>query len=252
MHQTKYRIRLSTLLLACYIGFPHVIRAFEMEVYRNESMPWCGTVNNEHSGITIDILKALTKFGGPKFKFSTLPWARAQRMVLNNSKAGIIPLTRTKAREKQYTWLINLVENKGRMTYAKSPTNKVILPNPLSYNNIKSRRIGIIRSSAFIPTLKQDGFKNIFETHDAEALVKMLAEGRIDVMVESSMVDTYMWKKNGYATGTLLAGPNVGGVKHIYLGAAPDFPSDKKEIIRTAFNKLRQSGELERILQKWQ
>jgi ABC-type amino acid transport substrate-binding protein len=230
-----------------------LIFASEILVYRNESMPWCGTVNDKDAGITVEILHEIEKQGGPVFKFSSLPWKRAQLYVKKNKGTAIIPLTRTAARENQYKWIVKLVANKVRLTMAKTP--KMEVSRPVSISSLSSYlglRVGIIRGSAIIPTCKKLGFKYLEEANTAEMNVKKLSFGRIDAMVESQMVDNYLWKKFGENEEHLIAGPAIGDAKYIYLAASLNFPENLTEKIRKAMIKVRKNGRLEKILNSWQ
>ena len=239
----------STLLILCFFG--NSVNASEVLVYRNESMPWCGTVDGKDAGIAVDILNAITKKGGPKFKFESVPWKRAQKLVQKNKGTAIIPLTRTTTREKNYNWIIELIPNQVRLTTARNQINKLSIPSPLTLENSKLLSIGIIRGSALIPTMKELGFTKLYEVNTVEQLVKMLSVGRIDAMAESKWVDNYTWSNLGLERNDLVEGINIGDTKFIYFGAALNFPSELTSQIREAMVKVQKSGDLERILNKW-
>jgi len=242
-------IRVIALLLSVILTR---IEASEVLVFRNDSMPWCGTVDGQDSGIAVDILNELTKNGGPIFKFEELPWPRAQKMVHKTPGTAIIPFTRTVTREKNHLWIVNLVPNQVRLTLAKNSQNYAILPSPLTISNARSLVIGVIRGSAIIPTLKELGLgSQLLEVGKVDQLAYMLNRGRIDVMAESKWVDNYAWRKIGQKSEYLVSGPNVGEVKHIYLAAALDFPPNIAKEIRDAMGRIQQNGKLEKVLNKW-
>jgi hypothetical protein len=138
------------------------LQAAEVLVYRNESMPWCGTVDGKDAGIAVDILNAITENGGPKFKFISVPWKRAQNLIHMNKGTALIPFTRTATREKNHTWVIKLVPNQIRLTSARKPTSQVSIPSTLTLANSKSLNIGIVRGSAIIPAMKEMGFTKLY------------------------------------------------------------------------------------------
>ena len=70
-------------------------------------------------------------------------------------------------------------------------------------------------------------------------------------MVESKLVDTYQWQKLGYDKHSLVAGPNVGGVNYIYLGAGLDFPPEIAKEIQDAMEKIKANGVYDEILSRW-
>ncbi len=227
------------------------LKASEVLVYRNESMPWCGTVDGKDAGIMIDILNAVTKNGGPKFKFESVPWTRAQRLVQENKGTAIIPLTRVATREENHTWIIELVPNRARLTTARNPMRKVTIPSPLTLVNSKPLIIGIIRGSALNTSMKELGFTKLHEVNTAEQLAQMLSMGRVDAVVESKWVDNYVWSQAGLEGDDLIVGPNVGETKYIYLGAALNFPQEITNQIRKAMFEVKKSGALEKILTRW-
>lgn len=226
-------------------------QASEILVYRNESMPWCGTVDGKDVGMTVDILNAVTRLGGPKFKFQSVPWKRAQTLVQNMPNAAIIPLTRTPSRENLYTWIIALVPNQIRFTLAKNPIHKVSITNPLTLANAKSLSVAVLRGSAIIPSLDKLGVHQITEVNQIEQAAHMLRLGRVDAMVESKWVDHYAWHQIGQEQSNLVSGPNIGDVQFIYLAAAPNFPPELTHQIRLAMTKVKKSGELDEILNRW-
>ena len=71
-------------------------------------------------------------------------------------------------------------------------------------------------------------------------------------MVESQMVDNYLWKIFGENEEHLIAGPAIGDAKYIYLAASLNFPENLTETIRKAMIKVRKNGRLEKILNSWQ
>ncbi len=223
----------------------------EVLVYRNESMPWCGTVNGKDAGITVDILREVSKHGGPKFRFESLPWPRAQVHVQEHAGTAIIPFTRTPTREGQHTWIIQLVPNQIRLTLTRKSKFQRSIPTPVTLESMKSLPIGVIRRSSVIPFMKKIGFTNLEEVDNAKQNVQKLVKGRIAAMAESKWVDNYHWNKKRLIPSDLLPGPNIGTTQYIYLGAARNFPPELTRQIREAMSKVEQSGTLEAIYKKW-
>ena len=254
MYYCKILLKIACLFL-CMMNIVCIMKsalwATEITVYRNESMPWCGTVNGKDAGITVDILNEVTKNGGPKFIFQSLPWKRAQYFVKRNKGTAIIPLTRTLMSEKHFNWIINLVPNNVRLTMARTPKMKVSRPASLSLSDFKGLRVGIIRGSAMIPILKELGFRKFEKVNTAEMNVKKLIFGRIDAMAESQWVDNYLWKQIGQKDADLIVGPYIGDAKYIYLAASLDFPKELNNMIKKAMDKVRKSGRLEIIMNSW-
>ena len=236
-------------ILLSFLASPLI--ASEVLVYRNESMPFCGTVNGKDAGMVVDILNEVTKQGGPKFIFKALPWKRAQRYVQAKKGTAITPFTRTPSREKEHMWIVELFSYYARLTTAKNPKTKPPLPPLLSIDSAKHLPTGIILGSAHIQTLIELGFTDLIEINAAELSAKQLMLGNISVMVESQWVDTYYWKQLGMNSKDLIIGPSIEEAKHIYLSGALDFPMDTAAKIRKAMKQVRKSGKLETIRNKW-
>ena len=254
MHkEKKLKHIISTIIVISNIlgYFLTTAQAAEVLVYRNESMPWCATVSGKDAGITIDILREITKHGGPKFIFKSLPWARAQRFVQKKPGTAIVPFTRTSERETNHTWIVNLVPNQIRLTLNRKPVPLISIPSPLTLENAKHLPIGVILGSAIIPYMRKEGFTNLKLVPTAEQNVRKLAKGRIAAMAESKWVDNYLWNQIGENSDDLIAGPNIGETKHIYLAAALNFSPELTKQIRDAMNKVKESATYEQILNKW-
>jgi len=239
------------LLTLVFTLVSSVIVASEVLVYRHETMPWCGTVDERDAGVTVEILEQITLHGGPSFTYQSVPWKRAQIMVQKHKGTAIIPLTRTPTREALYSWIVPLVPNQIRLTLYSESEKHSSLINNLSLAHASELSVGVLQGSSIIPTLEKMGFASIYEANDVAQLIDLLVKDRFDAMVESKLVDTYQWKKRGYQKETLVAGPNVEGINYIYLGAGLDFPPEIAQEIRIAMAKIKANGVLEGILARW-
>lgn len=224
----------------------------EVLVYRNVSMPYCGTIDGKNVGIAVDVLREVTKNGGPKFKFKELPYKRAQAYVQQNPGTAIIPFCRTPEREKQHTWIIKLAPNQVCFKLARSPKeHRFSIPSPVTLESLKNLPIGIMRGHSSIPYMKKIGFTNIEEATTPEQNAYKLEAGRIAAWVATDWVASYLWKKVGKKEEDLIAGPNLQEIQYIYLAAGLDFPPELTQQIRKAMSKVKKSGEIENIIKKW-
>ena len=242
---------LLVLLITSFYSVFSAASATEILVYRHETMPWCGTVDGQDAGVTVEILEQITLHGGPKFVYQSVPWRRAQKMVHKTKGSLIIPLTRTVTREPHYTWIVPLVPNQIRLTFFSQATDSASLLKTITLAQANELKVGVIQGSSIIPTLERTGFASIYEANDVKQLIDLLIKGRYDAMVESKLVDTYQWQQLGYDKSNLIAGPNIEGVSHIYLGAGLDFPPEISEQIRLAMEKIKANGVYDEILSRW-
>ena len=225
--------------------------ATEVLVYRHETMPWCGTIDGRDAGVTVEILEQITLHGGPSFRYQSMPWPRALKMVHKTKGSLIIPLTRTPTREPHFSWIVPLVPNQIRLTLYDEFATKGTQASDLTLEKSKWLSVGVIQGSSIIPDLEEAGFASIYEADDIRQLIDLLAKKRLDAMVESKLVDTYQWQKLGYDKQSLVAGPNIGGVNYIYLGAGLDFPPEMSKEIQLAMEKIKANGVYDEILSRW-
>jgi polar amino acid transport system substrate-binding protein len=220
----------------------------EVLILGNESMPFNGVRDAENNGMSVEILNEITKFGGPLFKYQLgLQWARAQIMLHNSESKviAIIPFTRTPERESNYMWITELFTYELRFSASKKSNI------PSNIKDAKNLRIGIIRGSAHIPLLTSLGFNNIYEVNNGLNNAMMLANNRIDLVIESSWVDNFFWKQAGYEQDALYIGPTIGETKHIYLAGNTDFSSEVAKEINKAMEIIKKNGRLKELLDKW-
>lgn len=218
-------------------------------VKHNESLPWCGTKDGEVVGLVVDIMNEISKRSGLILEYESLPWARALKEVRIDNNSLIIPITRTREREKYYNWISPMVKHQPRITYLSSNSDIKISDKTIDY--FKDKKVGIIKSSAIIPTIEKMGFTQIYEGNTIENIVKMLKSGRVDAMIDSTFVDTYIWSIFGNSNVQLLHAADLGEPKFIYVGSSLNFPESITEHIQVIAEEIRADGTLEEIYQKW-
>lgn len=239
------------LLIAFLLAQSTVVKAEEILVLRNESMPFCGTIENEDAGMAVEILSKITERGGPKFTYRSAIWPKAQEFVQKNPSSLIIPLTRTHARENQYTWITPLFTHQIRASYRKSKTQPAWSDSPKSIIDIADKKVGVIQGSAFIPRLKELGLTKIVTAKNSDQNARKLHAGRLDFIIESEWVDSYAWKNAGLPAQQMEIAFTIDEPKTIYLAAGLDFPRETSQKIQDIMKQLQADGTLEQILAKW-
>lgn len=232
-----------------FTTYPYKNTGRTINIKHNESLPWCGTEDGDAIGLVVDIMNEVSKRSGLIFEYERLPWARALKEVQSTDNSLIIPITRTRERERYYNWISIMVKHQPRITYLS--TNSDIDNGDKSVDSFKDKRVGIIKSSAIIPTLEKMGFTNLYEGNTIQNIVKMLKTGRIDAMVDSTFVDSYMWSTLGHKNIQLLHGVDLGESKFIYVASGFDFPESISEHIQDIVEEIRADGTMEEIYQRW-
>ena len=149
-------------------------QASEVKVLGNESAPFCGKVEGKPPGMAVEILTAATREGTPNFSYDfSLPWARSQAQVHEQTSLAIIPLTRTPEREAHYRWIAELFPNRIHLV-------SVGRAAPLgTLEEAKDLEIGVLYGSTVMPILTKIGFTKLQTVENDDINVRKLAAGRL-------------------------------------------------------------------------
>ena len=231
-------------LLLCLVAT--VARGSEVKVMGAESMPFCGAVDGKPAGMAVDILNAATREGGPVFSFDfATPWPRAQTQVHEQTNLAIIPFTRTAEREPNYKWIAELFPSRFHLvTVGRSSSLK-------SVEEAKDMEVGVLNGSAVISTMTKLGFTKIQAVANDDINVRKIGAGRLGAWVVSQYVGKYLSTKVGQDPEQLQYGAEVGDEVHVFIAADNAFPESDAQSIKNAVQRVRDSGELSRILQKY-
>lgn len=137
--------------------------------------------NGENKGPSIEILKAILKEAQLEAKVEFMPWARAFAIASNNPNTLILSMIKTPEREANFHWLIK-VSNLKRVfiSLTSKPENYV-----QNIQQAKQKLIAIVKGSAGYKELTSQGFseqKNLYVVPDAELLITLLENGRVDLV----------------------------------------------------------------------
>lgn len=240
-------MRAAGLLLAILlIFFTTGSRADGIEILANESMPFCGLVGGKPAGMVIDILTAVTRDGGPTFKFDfSTPWPRAQVLVLEQTDLAIVPLTRTPDREANYQWLAELFSYGGHLVTIGRPA-------PLkTINEARGLEVGVLQASGLLPAVTALGFTRVLLAHSDDVNARRMLLGRLGAWAAPQYVDRYTYEHAGGDPGTLQYGPTLGDEFHLYIAASPKFSATDAKAIDDGIGRLRANGEIEKILERY-
>lgn len=224
------------------------LHAETVTVYALKAMPFCGVDEGKPVGIAVDILNRATELGAPHFEFNfDVPWIRATLRVQNSKDQllAIIPFTRSNTREYKFKWVAEIMATEYRFyTYGQTSPIK-------SINEIKDKEIGVVHGHAIIPMLKTMGLKVDSGAKTAKKNAMKMLNKRFDILADSDVIALYSWKQIGQDTKELQSGPSIGDIKHVYIATGLSFPDDIARSIHTAIEKMRDTGELQTIYDKW-
>jgi len=223
-----------------------VAQASEIKVVGNESLPFCGMVDGKPGGMAVEILTAATHEGGPSFSFDfSAPWPRAQAATHEQTNLAIIPFTRTPEREANYKWIAELFPYHVHLVTVgrTAPLQSIV--------EAKDLEVGVLNGSSAVPLITRLGFTKLQTVANDDINVRKISAGHLDAWVVSQYVDKYLYAKIGQDPAMLQYGPDVGDEYHIYIAADPAFSDTDAKSIKDAVERVRASGEMLRILQKY-
>jgi polar amino acid transport system substrate-binding protein len=237
---------MKKLLLCLALTCVPLLEASAKDVTVNTAdiSPYTYEANDKPAGMAIDILQAAGKASGISFHFNFLPWKRAQLETQSSTDHAIVPLTRTPERENDYQWIVPLFEyHFVIVTRADRPA--------VTFDETKKMAVGVLRGNPMHTMLPGLGFGNVRPGNSEEMLAKQLRANLIDVWIvpESVARDTY--KRIGGNLNELRIGTRVGEPMSIYLAASKKFPAADVKLIADEVNRLRASGEINRILERY-
>jgi polar amino acid transport system substrate-binding protein len=197
--------------------------------------------NPQKPGLAYEIVTELFKLTGEEFEVVPLPWARAQYMAKHTPKSLIFPLSWTPTRDKNYTWGVNIFNNKTYfITFDKSK---------LTAQSAREKRIGVQLKSSWDNWLSEQGYENVYRIPEVGSeLVKLLRNNRIDAWYTDQIIANSVLKN--------LNDPNITYSDPIqtfktYLATHKETPYPHMDKLTAAMEELRQSGKLDQIFEKY-
>jgi polar amino acid transport system substrate-binding protein len=214
----------------------------KIEFYAGHIPPY--SLEDSYSGIGLDVLEALKEINGNNSKVKFLPWKRAQLMTKKQENVAIIPLTRTKARENSYSWIVMLFQDD--MVFAvKSNANHL---NDIEI--LKNKRVGVLLGSFGENDLKELGFKNVQPSTTEDQNAKKLEKGRIDAWYVARMVAPYIYNKLEFNKDDLNYSKSYRSMK-VFLGGSKEISNSAQKKWRDAMEEIKSNGTYDKILKKY-
>lgn len=232
------------LLLAVWFGACMSAVAKDYTVYAGDIPPFCHEKDGAQAGILIDLLSAASRTGGFGFTVRFLPWKRAQAEARAADDVLIIPMTRTAEREASYRWIAPLLSYRFVIVTAGHR------PPPRTIEEAKGWTIGVLRGNPMDAMLPRLGFTDVRPGDSEEAVAKLLRTRRIDAWVVADIVAADAYRRAGGDAEELAFGPRIGDAQWIFLAASPRFPDEDHRALGAAFERLRTSGEADRIVSR--
>jgi polar amino acid transport system substrate-binding protein len=191
----------------------------------------------------LEIVQELLRRTDTDASIEFVPWRRAQLMSSTQARTAIFPLTRTAEREAHYRWLVQLYHEQFVFLSIEGRPFDVRAPE-----RHKERRIGMLRGSAMIATVRQLGYRNVVEASSVDEGMRYLKRGIVDAVFGDRALLQYALQgrlPDKYVTSAPLRSSIT------WLGGARDFSDADAAQFQKAMKAMNEDGSTARILRKY-
>lgn len=228
-------------LCRCLLFAIFSLNAETVHIVSSEFVPHNGE-NLPRQGYAIELVKQIFANEQCDIRIEFLPWPRALQQAKNGEAAAIVTLWYDTTRAEYLNYPTPLYNNVMRLYHHNN--------RPVSFENLtdltgKRLILGLVRGYSYNPMIVSAPFELVEVFSDLESL-KMLALGRVDLVIAEQMVAEYLLKTELSPYNTLIS--SVGPVleeKPMYLAfskAHPDAASLQQKFERGLFKLKQQQG----------
>lgn len=237
----------AAVLLCLLLGT--VARAEEYLVVTEEWAPYNYQENNQLTGMTTEVVRAIMALTGDDFEVLLKPSMRASQILKTRRKTIMYSMFRTAERESLYKWVGPIVEESIHPYQLASAPPLSSLEQLLRAPQITTRHAGLV------PQMLQSlGFNNLDKSAtESKQLYRMLLAGRTSIIVgDTDAGVAYYSRQLDIAPGTLRKIPIELYHSSLYIAFSLDSEDKVVTAWARALEQLRRSGELRRIQSRYE
>ncbi|UVM70158.1 substrate-binding periplasmic protein [Pseudomonas alvandae] len=181
------------------------------------------------------------------YHMALYPWARAYEMALREPNVLIFPLDRTPAREQLFKWV-------GEIHRSTSRLYKLRDAKPISIGNLEEAKqysIGVVRNDAKQIYLQDRGFKRLVVSADNHDNFQKLLNHQVQLVPMPENTARLMSQDAQMDFNLLEEVYALDEQPHrVYLAFSLNTPDETVAKAQRAFEQLKASGEVERIMKE--
>ncbi len=186
-----------------------------------------------------EVVAELCRRTGLKPATQFVPWRRAQFLATTMPATAIYPLTRLPEREAQYRWLVPLYDE----NYVLLAVRGKLLP----LEQMKDKRIALLRGAAQAAILKEQGFTRLVEASSIDEVHRFLLGGMADAAFGERRIIAASLKGHGSGEGDFETSAPV-RTTTAWLAGSLDFDEADIALFQRSLDSMRADGTLRRIL----
>lgn len=195
-------------------------------------------------GIAAEAAAQAAQLAGFGVRMPEMPWKRAQMQVQQDADSCLTPFTRSPEREKLYRWVGLVLESKQSFF--------INTHHPLALNSlddVKGKRVVALLGSSVVEYLRKNNipFSVLPTPEEAE---RELSAGVADIWAVHDVVAAYTIKQVGAPADNFREALQMQPTG-IYLACSLKMSDATALKLSRAFQQLRESGKLEKIVAKY-
>jgi polar amino acid transport system substrate-binding protein len=176
-----HTIRYFTFLLVSLLSFSSLQASeYQVTAVSTEHRLLQYLENGELKGPSAELFKLLMKEAGLTAKVDFMPWPRAYNKAVKTKNTLIFSMVRTKEREENFLWLLEVSELVRAFIWLKSRTDLSIK----TIDEAKSNTVAVVRDSYTLSSLKRFDFpqENIYLVANTDKAIALFLNGKVDLL----------------------------------------------------------------------
>lgn len=197
-------------------------------------------------GVDVELIQAIMQAGAIDYQLRLYPWERVKRMLDRGEVEMAFQFAGTPERKAQYE-LAGPIRT-GSTVFMTS--HKISLKDWKTLDDFTPFVIGQVRGYAYESNFDKAELRRDTSAQNPRQLVSMLLAGRIDIIVgDRTQLLYFIQEQRAHSSVRLLPTPLVEMPRYV---AFTKGDSQRARQFDAALDKVRASGELEKILRKWE
>lgn len=217
-------------------------------IITEEWPPYNYSDNGEIKGFAYEIVKYILNDLKIESRVEIMSPKRADYILENSSRVVYFSLFRTREREEKYKWIGTISEEEIYFYKKKG--------SPVSINNLddarRVKRISTRKEGLVYSFLRNNGFMNLDTTRINESIYLKVILDRNELAIgESSIGVSYLLKKMNQPPDILEKTQVCIFKLDLYIATSRDIPDSEIQNWQNSLDKMKKSGEYERIRKKY-
>lgn len=197
-------------------------------------------------GMDVELIQAIMQAGAIDYQLRLYPWERVKRMLDRGEVEMAFQFAGTPERKAQYE-LAGPIRT-GSTVFMTS--HKISLKDWKTLDDFTPFVIGQVRGYAYESNFDKADLRRDTSAQNPRQLVSMLLAGRIDIIVgDRTQLLYFIQEQRAHSSVRLLPTPLVEMPRYVAFAKGD---SQRARQFDAALDRVRASGELEKILRKWE